>query len=106
MLEHFSDLRNSSNTVLYLRVEAKSPEKTAGDVSDVSGDGETLGAMRPATGGPASYSTLSPDPIPGSLRSGSLFRRVIGLHADIAPWIASYGSPRRPGYEVGAIGSG
>lgn len=111
MLEHFfPDLRNSSNTVLYLRVEAKSPEKEQQEtVSDVSGDGET--PRRDATGsagGPVSHTaTLSPDPILEEV-SGPVHpfpKRVIGLHAGYcASWIASYGlsSSTRPGYEVGA----
>ena len=73
MLEHFfPDLRNSSNTALYLCVEAKGPEKEPQrTVSGISGNGE---APRPdATGsadGSVSHATALPAESPMERISG------------------------------------
>ena len=110
MLEHFfPDLRNSSNTALYLCVEAKGPEKEQQQtVSGISGNGE---APRPdATGsadGSVSHATALPTESPMERISGPVHpfpKHVIGLHAGYcASWLASYGlsSSTRPGYEAG-----
>ena len=110
MLEHFfPDLRNSSNTALYLCVEAKGPEKEQQrTVSGISGNGE---APRPdATGsadGSVSHATALPAESPMERISGPVHpfpKHVIGLHAGYcASWIASYGlsSSTRSGYEAG-----
>ena len=110
MLEHFfPDLRNSSNTALYLCVEAKGPEKEPQrTVSGISGNGEAprLDATGSADGS-VSHATALPTESPMERISGPVHpfpKHVIGLHAGYcASWIASYGlsSSTRPGYEAG-----
>ncbi|WP_346696755.1 OmpA family protein [Barnesiella viscericola] len=128
MLEHFfPDLRNSSNTVLYLRIIEKADESN--EASSVTSAAQSADAVQPVTTAPSvqaepvtpveetvpetptvtaeSSATAASDGTrePSAALSGDRYpRHIFGLHAGYcSSWITSYGmkSSIQSGYEVG-----
>lgn len=128
MLEHFfPDLRNSSNTVLYLRIIEKADESN--EASSVTSADQSADAVQPVTTAPSvqaepvtlveetvpetptvtaeSSATAASDGTrePSAALSGDRYpRHVFGLHAGYcSSWITSYGmkSSTQSGYEAG-----
>lgn len=128
MLEHFfPDLRNSSNTVLYLRIIEKADESN--EASSVTSAAQSADAVQPVTTAPSvqaepvtpveetvpetptvtaeSSATAASDGTrePSAALSGDRYpRHIFGLHAGYcSSWITSYGmkSSTQSGYEAG-----
>ncbi len=128
MLEHFfPDLRNSSNTVLYLRIIEKADESN--EASSVTSADQSADAVQPVTTAPSVQAepvtpveeTVPETPTvtaessataasngtrePSAALSGDRYpRHIFGLHAGYcSSWITSYGmkSSTQSGYEAG-----
>lgn len=108
MLEHFfPDLRNSANTVLYLRIVEKNAEGQPTTAVSYKSENDKTTRNRPAgvsadTGATPSITAI---PVVADTRpTRSYPANIIGVHAGYcASWITSYGlsSSIRPGYEAG-----
>ena len=128
MLENFfPDLRNSSNTVLYLRMVEKPAPSSAACAEGGCAKGSACTAATAATETPAAATTApagnetvaataaeasasadsaTPAAQPAGIPARTYPRHIFGIHAGYCnSWITSYGlaSSNKPGYEAGFI---
>ena len=115
MLQHFfPDLRNSSNTVLYLRIVEKTDEPADESLAVVdsvpaqpSAESEPAPVQQPDTAAAEPATTIVPVAQPADAEPARTYpRHIFGIHAGYCnSWITSYGlaSSNKPGYEAGFI---